>query len=318
MLQENILELAKQGDVSAIASLINSQLQVKNITAKVILKDACLQVLLESAQVPNQKSLVAFIHKGITDLCVVSIRKIKVYAVQIGEEFPAWSQEIDLSVRSNLTTNISQQQSNTQNLNISINGTTITLKEFEKNLRKILGKFLGILGSIILSTGVFAPIISVPITGDFNYFNNGTGDGVILIILAIISLVITLKENFKLLWWTGIASLGVITIGLINFYWRISQLKLQIDEKLDGNMFQGIADVATQSIQLQWGWVILIIGTALILAAAAIPERENLARLGYVKYFLDLAPLRINPDNVKKWAIMLPDLSGFLSLNQGL
>jgi len=31
-----------------------------------------------------------------------------------------------------------------------------------------------------------------------------------------------------------------------------------------------------------------------------------------------LAPLRINPDNVKRWAIMLPDFSGFLLLNQGL
>ncbi|WP_277926746.1 MULTISPECIES: hypothetical protein [Nostoc] len=41
MTQPNLLELAKQGDAQAIASLINRQLQPKGITAKVALKDAC-------------------------------------------------------------------------------------------------------------------------------------------------------------------------------------------------------------------------------------------------------------------------------------
>ncbi|WP_242063438.1 hypothetical protein [Nostoc sp. FACHB-892] len=41
MTQPNLLELAKQGDAQAIASLMNRQLQPKGITAKVALKDAC-------------------------------------------------------------------------------------------------------------------------------------------------------------------------------------------------------------------------------------------------------------------------------------
>lgn len=53
MAQTNILELAKQGDPKAIAALINRQLQPKGITAKVALKDNCLQTMLESAQVPD-------------------------------------------------------------------------------------------------------------------------------------------------------------------------------------------------------------------------------------------------------------------------
>jgi hypothetical protein len=42
----NILELAKQGNVEAIATLINNQLQAKGIIAKVALKNACLQVIV--------------------------------------------------------------------------------------------------------------------------------------------------------------------------------------------------------------------------------------------------------------------------------
>ena len=43
-------------------------------------------------------------------------------------------------------------------------------------------QWFGILGSILLFIGVFAPIISVPIVGNVNYFQNGKGDGVIVTI----------------------------------------------------------------------------------------------------------------------------------------
>lgn len=65
MTQANILELAKQGDVKAIATLLNRQLQTKGITAKVAMNDSCLQIMLESAQVPNQQTLFAWVRKSI-------------------------------------------------------------------------------------------------------------------------------------------------------------------------------------------------------------------------------------------------------------
>lgn len=99
MTQANLLELAKQGDAQAIASLMNRQLQPKGITVKVALKDACLQVMLESAQVPNQQALVAFVRKGITGLGAASIERVKVYGRKIGEDFPDWSREFELVVQ---------------------------------------------------------------------------------------------------------------------------------------------------------------------------------------------------------------------------
>ncbi len=96
MTQPNLLELAKQGDAQAIASLMNRQLQPKGITAKVALKHACLQIMLESDQVPNQQALVAFLRKGITGLGTASIERVKIYGRQTGEEFPAWNQEFEL------------------------------------------------------------------------------------------------------------------------------------------------------------------------------------------------------------------------------
>jgi hypothetical protein len=48
MSQQNILELAKQGDAQAIASLMNRQLQPKGITAKATIDNSCLQIMLLS------------------------------------------------------------------------------------------------------------------------------------------------------------------------------------------------------------------------------------------------------------------------------
>ncbi|BAZ52651.1 hypothetical protein NIES4103_53160 [Nostoc sp. NIES-4103] len=96
MIQPNTLELAKQGDTEAIAFLMNRHLQPKGITATVTLQDACLQVMLESLQTPNQQALVTFVHKGITGLGAASIQKVKVYWQQTGKFFPAWSEEFNV------------------------------------------------------------------------------------------------------------------------------------------------------------------------------------------------------------------------------
>ena len=94
--KSNITSLAKQGNPKAIAALMNQSLQTKGITAKVALKDGCLQIMLESIQTPNQTSLVTFIKKGVTSLGILSVERVKVYGKQSGEEFPAWNQEFEL------------------------------------------------------------------------------------------------------------------------------------------------------------------------------------------------------------------------------
>lgn len=95
MTQQDIRELAKQGNPKALATLINQSLKSKNITAKVGVKNDCLQILLESAQVPDQESIVAFIRKGLIKL-EVPLNTVKVYGRKIGEENPAWNQTFDI------------------------------------------------------------------------------------------------------------------------------------------------------------------------------------------------------------------------------
>ena len=56
---------------------------------------------------------------------------------------------------------------------------------------------LGLIGSVALILGVFAPILSLPIVGSVNYFSNGSGDGTIVLLVALISLLLTLRRRYE-------------------------------------------------------------------------------------------------------------------------
>lgn len=140
-------------------------------------------------------------------------------------------------------------------------------------------QILGLVGSAILFVGVFAPLVSVPIVGKINYIGTGERDGVLIVALALTSAALCLARSFKALWFTGIASLVILSFTFIAFQGRFSALQSQMDKELAGNPFRAIADVAMSSVQLEWGWAVLLVGTLLVLAAAAIkPEELNTSR----------------------------------------
>ncbi|UBF27786.1 hypothetical protein K9N68_07690 [Kovacikia minuta CCNUW1] len=94
--QPNFLELAKQGDASAIAGLINHSFQPQGITAKVSLKADCLKVMLEAVQVPDQQASVELIRQAIVGLKSTSVKQVKVFGREVGEDFPSWQTEFEI------------------------------------------------------------------------------------------------------------------------------------------------------------------------------------------------------------------------------
>jgi hypothetical protein len=96
MTEPNLLKLAKKGNAKALTAILNQSLQPKSVTAKVNRKDDYLQILLESAQTPDQEAMVSFIRKGLIKLEIESIQTVKVYGRKTGEESPAWSKKFEL------------------------------------------------------------------------------------------------------------------------------------------------------------------------------------------------------------------------------
>ncbi len=137
-----------------------------------------------------------------------------------------------------------------------------------------LGHILGIAGAIILALGVFAPIISIPIAGSINLFHNGEGDGVALLLFAGLTILFIVLNRLKFLWYTGFASVAVLAYDFYEFKKRMNAATADMAADLAGNPFRGLADMAMASVQIQWGWGVLLLGAAIIITAAAVRQES--------------------------------------------
>lgn len=133
-------------------------------------------------------------------------------------------------------------------------------------------QILGIAGSALLLVGVFLPLMKLPFVGEINYFQNGRGDGVFVLVFALGSLTMVLARQYSGLWLTGLGSAGIMAFSFFNIQSKISSMQGELDSQLAGNPFRGLADIAMQSVQFQWGWAVLLLGAIAVLATAAWKE----------------------------------------------
>jgi hypothetical protein len=113
---------------------------------------------------------------------------------------------------------------------------------------------LGIISALLLTMGVFAPLVVVfGITT--NYYNNGEGDGSIVLVLVVIML---LMSPFTHLKWIR-RGLWPVT-GLI-----ISIVAIDFVDTIDRIGFDNMS----------WGWIPLIVGSILALVDAGWPTHPR-------------------------------------------
>lgn len=97
MNQHSLIERARQGDATAIATLLNHSLQLRGMIASTNVQGDCLQVMLVAEQVPDSRTAAEWIRNVLINLDQSLIRRVKVYGRQAGNEFPAWTEEFSLS-----------------------------------------------------------------------------------------------------------------------------------------------------------------------------------------------------------------------------
>lgn len=129
-------------------------------------------------------------------------------------------------------------------------------------------RLMGLAGAGLLFLGVFLPILRVPIVGSLNYFRNGQGDGVVVLVLAVITVVAVIQDNYKWLWGTGLGAFAMLTFTFVNFQVKMSSARSDMERELADNPFAGLGTAMIESVQLEWGWVVLVTGAALVTAAA--------------------------------------------------
>lgn len=124
-------------------------------------------------------------------------------------------------------------------------------------------KTVALIGAALLFVGAFMPIVSAPIIGSLNYFQNGRGDGVIIVVLAVATAALALTDRTRHVLWTGLAAMAMLLYTFVRFQSVVADLRSKMDEELAGNPFRGLAEAAMGSVQLQWGWAVLLLGAGL-------------------------------------------------------
>ncbi len=138
---QNTLELAKQGDIQAIATLMNKALLPKEITVQISITGESITVIGESKETIEQSFFVDYVHKAIGKLNLPT-KRLYIRGQITGNKNPIWRQTINLQTEipkpAVITKNNSTSKSKFDGFNILI--------QFREIINTIfLGGILGIL-----------------------------------------------------------------------------------------------------------------------------------------------------------------------------
>jgi hypothetical protein len=128
---------------------------------------------------------------------------------------------------------------------------------------------LGFIGSGVLGFGVFLPIVSMPLLGSINYFNNGSGDGTIVLVLAVVSAVLVHLGRFRWLFLTAGLSAAISLITVYRFMNLRSAIEARTGAAMPDNPLAArFASALAGTVQLQWGWFVIFAGIGCLLYVA--------------------------------------------------
>ncbi|NES04664.1 MAG: hypothetical protein F6K22_18620 [Okeania sp. SIO2F4] len=115
MVQYRFIQLAKQGNSKAIATLLNSKLHPEGINTKASVVNSCLHILLESDELPDRSSIINVVRNQLLELAPDSIKRVKLLFKRYIDDYATWGQELDLELSSLSDVNLTNFYDNQQN-----------------------------------------------------------------------------------------------------------------------------------------------------------------------------------------------------------
>lgn len=135
-------------------------------------------------------------------------------------------------------------------------------------------KVIALVGAGLLAIGVFLPLVRVPKMGTINYVANGSGDGIFVLVLAVAAAALALLDRTRHALWPGLASLAMIAFTFFSLQSRMAEARAQMRSSIGDNPFGGIAEAASNAIQLEYGWAVLVFGALMVIAGGALAWRR--------------------------------------------
>lgn len=122
-------------------------------------------------------------------------------------------------------------------------------------------KPLGMIGAAVVIFGVFCPVISLPIAGSMNLFANGKGDVWFILVSVGVFVFCLSKRIIGGAWAFSVLTGCFVLTKFAQTAYMINDMTNQLAKEIQGNPFSGIFLTFASSINLQWGWAVLLIGT---------------------------------------------------------
>lgn len=139
-------------------------------------------------------------------------------------------------------------------------------------------QILGVCGALVLLLGVFSPIASIPLLGSLNYLHSGREAAAFLLFLVAVSLFLALLNRCGGLMFTGVAALTTLGYTFQRFQESLREFVSEAAEKGMDTPLDELAELAAGSVQLQWGWAVLVIGSLLLVISAGMREETGRQR----------------------------------------
>lgn len=126
---------------------------------------------------------------------------------------------------------------------------------------------LGGAGAGLLVLGVFSPVVLIPVVGGLSLIQYREWAALVLLLLAVASGVMALVGRYELLGWTGAVSLAG-TLSLFGWLlWQMADARRQLRESGDPDS-EATAQLVGLLIKFDWGWLPLLVGSVLLIAAS--------------------------------------------------
>ena len=154
----------EQGDTENIATSLNNYFAPLGIKAKVAWKNAYLGILLEAAQSPERKQMVAIIRQSFSILNE-SIKAIRLYGRRIGQITPDWCEEIAID-RSPPSDNHSLSVADWLSQGVKAPAPTMTTeREPQSDLAKFLRFYFSSEDTALLPLKNVKEVLNIPLMG---------------------------------------------------------------------------------------------------------------------------------------------------------
>lgn len=133
-------------------------------------------------------------------------------------------------------------------------------------MKALIGLVLVLAGAVLLTIGVFMPLVSAPYVGAVTFVTSGDSPRVVMFAMGIGALVLGLAGQARHAIWPGLLALAAIGYGFFTIQRKIGDL----DGRFGDNVIGRLVNKATDSIHYEGGWIILLMGGVLVVIGAGL------------------------------------------------